>query len=212
MRHMKKTWALVLALVMVFSLSATAFATGNGVPVAIQGIPAAFTQSVTAEDIATLCDGANHLYTIPEYVTDALTGYTAADALIAAYMMENGIDSIEDLTEDEITTAWYNTAAEGEPAHYGLYFTKYAGKDSGAGAYYYVSQRTEGGKTYYTYNWKGNSWTLSVNGSVANEYASEYLLSGVTSVSFNYAETESGNFETTTYIADAIGIPSQPNP
>lgn len=210
MKTMKKAWALVLALVMVFSLSATAFATGTAVPVEIEGIPGAFTQQVTAADIAGLCsDDADHLYTLPDDATDALTGYTVADALIAAYMMENDIDSVEDLEDSgKISTAWYNTAPEGQPAHYGLYFTQYAGKASGTGAYYYVSQRTEDGKTYYTYNWKGNSWTLSVNGSVANEYASEYLLSAVTSISFNYEATETGNFETTTYIADAIGIPS----
>lgn len=61
---MKKFTAVILALVMIFAMSANAFAAGNSttsVEIQMYG-EEAYTVSVTDQDISSLCGNASHLY------------------------------------------------------------------------------------------------------------------------------------------------------
>lgn len=208
---MKKFTAVILALVMIFAMSANAFAAGNSttsVEIQMYG-EEAYTVSVTDQDISSLCGNASHLYTVPTHVTDALTSYTPADALIAAYMLTYDINNTSDIGEDVISYAWHDVSEENEPTHYGLYFATYEGLSADAGQYYLVSTRyDEEGTAYYTYYWAGDAWNLYINGAFAEEYSSEYDLSNVSSIRFDYNTVTSETFETTTPISGALSAPN----
>lgn len=208
---LKKFAAVTLALSMVFAMSANAFAVGNSTTsVEIQWYgEEAYTVSVTNQDISSRCGSESHLYEVPTYVTDALTSYTAADALIAAYMMTYNINDASTIGADTIDYAWYDVSEEDEPTHYGLYFATYEGLSADAGQYYLVSTRyAEDGTAYYTYYWAGDAWNLYINGTSAEEYSSEYDLSDISSIRFDYNTVTSETFETTTPITGALSAPN----
>lgn len=212
MKKNRNVAALVLALVLAFSMSVSAFAAGNGttsVEIQLYG-EEAYSVPVTAQDISALCGSEPHLYDVPNYVTDALTSYTPADALIAAYMMAYGINNASDIGEDVIAYAWYDVSEKDEPTHYGLNFSTYEGLSADAsGQYYLVSTRYgEDGTAYYTYYWEGDAWNLYINGTLAEAYSSEYALSDVSSIRFDYNTVTSETFETDTLIPGALPAPN----
>ena len=206
-RTMKRFAGMFLALAMMLSLSATAFAaTNNTVPVSIKMYgEEAYTANVTTADIASRCkDGAEHLYDIPSNVTGQLAEYTAADALIAAYMMTYG----NSFTDDQLKWHWDETTTPVEFAGWGLYFDTYDGLSSDDGNYYYVGTRVnDKGETVYHYYWEGDTWNFYINGS--NEptdwTSAHYAFADLTSIQFEYNTTRT-EFDSETY------FPANPAP
>ena len=210
-RTMKKGLAIVLALVMVFAMTATAFAANSGIDVTIKmdGGVAYPTMTVTsaqiADRIAHIPNRTNHLYddsaasaTVPN------VGYTVADALIEAWLQVNGSGQ---LLTDEIATGWDNIAE-----HPGMFFSTYAGMSSNDGKYYLVDSYQQNGKTMYKYYWRGYTWTMYINGATAPAlyYATEYGISNTSSVDFDYALTKSDNFTVDYYIQGCLNASEDP--
>ncbi len=223
----KKILTIVLSLVMVLSLGTTAFAADHTVKVKIENDSGvSFTADVTTSALDTYRLENGHLYTIDANVTGALTEYTAADALIGAYIMNHNDEepndeykSAADVPKDAIDYAWYENEDEAGNTTWGLYFTIYNSLESDDGQYYLVSTREgvdEEGKpvTYYTYYWEGSSWTLYIqktgedNPVEADLYSSAYPFDDITGIEFNYEATRSENFETTTEITGAEPAPT----
>lgn len=206
-KQIKKIFAVVMALTMVFAMSASAFAAESGVDVTIKmdGEVAYPTVTVTADQIAGHAGTNGHIYST-EGASAAVPkiGYTAADAMIEAWLQLNGSGV---LLEDEILTGWDNSAE-----HPGLFFTTYAGLSSDAGDYYLVESYQENGKTMYKYYWRGYTWNLYINGSTkpADFYATEYSVSNTSSIDFDYALTKSAEFATDYYIPGCLNASEDP--
>ena len=149
-RQMKKGLAIVLALVMVFAMTATAFAADSGVNVTVKMYGQTYiTDTISAAEISARAGSASHLYsTTGASASVPNVGYTAADALIEAWYQKYNLSSYSD---DQILIGWDNNPAVGAP---GLYFTTYDGMSSDAGSYYYVGPTTDGKYEYY---WRGDS-------------------------------------------------------
>ena len=217
MKNTRKVVALVLALVMVFALSATAFAaTPNhtvAVTIKLYG-DEAYTENVTTEEIATLADGAEHLFDVPDYAEpDVPDGYTAADALIALYMKLYGYGPGEasDIGTDEVDYHWSYTSKPVEFAGWGLYFETYEGLSSDAGKYYYVGTSVnDEGETVYLYYWEGETWNFYINGEdePTDWTSSHYAFDTLTSIQFDYNMTKTAVFESDTFIPGAETAPS----
>ena len=198
-RQMKKGLAIVLALVMVFAMTATAFAADSGVNVTVKMYGQTYiTDTISAAEISARAGSASHLYsTTGASASVPNVGYTAADALIEAWYQYYNLSSYSD---DQILIGWDNNPAVGAP---GLYFTTYDGMSSDAGSYYYVGPTTDGKYEYY---WRGNSWTLYIdNTNPADFYASSYGIATTSSIVFDYNSVKSDNF-TLDYL-----IPNCPN-
>lgn len=204
-KTLKRTLAIVMAVAMLFALSATAFAYDNQgyVTVTINYNETILYNTVlSASDIEEyLAPNADHLYTLPGagntvYFSDTLT---PADALIAAAM--EYFD--EDYDPTSIDYTWYDIVDPNndyEPIlingnHLqGLYFTKFWGYASNNGNYYLVDYNSNTG--IYTYVWRGSSWSFSINGTgYAPLYASDYALDGtspvISSIELTFMEIES---------------------
>ena len=198
-RIMKKGLAIVLALVMVFAMTATAFAADSGVNVTVKMYGQTYiTDTISAAEISARAGSASHLYsTTGASASVPNVGYTAADALIEAWYQKYNLSSYSD---DQILIGWDNNPAVGAP---GLYFTTYDGMSSDAGSYYYVGPTTDGKYEYY---WRGDSWTLYIdNTNPADLYASSYGIATTSSIVFDYNSVKSDNF-TLDYL-----IPNCPN-
>jgi hypothetical protein len=211
MKNFKRIAAIVLAVAMIFALSASAFATGHSVTVSVYWEDVLdYSIDVDASDIETLCDNNAHLYTVtyPNNVTYPTT-YTAADALLASYLKNYEQSSF---TSDEIDYAWYQTNYPNSPAHYGLYISRFEGLEYDAvGTYYLVEglHYSEELQDYaYTYYWVGDGWSLNIDGTLAEYYPSEYTFDEISSITFTYMPIRSDNFESTTYIPGALPAPN----
>ena len=181
-RTMKKGLAIVLALAMVFAMTATAFASSSGVTVNVlmygDTTEPYISQTVSAADIAGYANGASHLYSTTGASTDVPNiGYTAADALYGAWYKDNNGTAPD---SDQVNIGWDNDPKEGLP---GAYFTVYGGMSADAGTYYYVGMTADGKYEYY---WRGDSWNLYINGNLATAYATSYALSNISSVASVY--------------------------
>lgn len=208
---MKKFTAVILALVMIFAMSANAFAAGNSttsVEIQMYG-EEAYTVSVTDQDISSRCGSESHLYEVPTYVTDALTSYTAADALIAAYMMTYNINDASTIGADTIDYACVDVEVPGVPGPVvgvvGGAILGVAGADqvvlTSVGREAFV-----GGKIQAIM--RGLVFLRNVIPGFAEEYSSEYDLSNVSSIRFDYNTVTSETFETTTPISGALSAPN----
>ena len=174
-KQMKRIFAVVMALTMVFAMSASAFAAESGVNVSIQMYGEEYINAtVSASDIAEhVKTGSTHLYDTTGASADVPNvGYTAADALIEAWYQGYGIDSYD---ADQIAYYWDNHPVEGLP---GLTFTTFDGLESGTKGKYYFVETTEdaNGNTLYWYYWEGDTWNLSIDSIPAEDvqYATSY--------------------------------------
>lgn len=202
-----KVLVLALALVMVFTMTASAFASTASVNVAIKMYGENYiTANVSAADIAARANGAAHLYSMEGASEDVPNvGYTVADALIEAwydYYEEYGVTSYEGI----ITYGWDNNPVEGDP---GMYFDMFDGMSSDAGSYYFVGMTSDG---LYKYYWRGDSWTLYIDGSStpADEYSTSHGISTTSSVVFDYNSVRSEDFTLDYYIDDCPNASEDP--
>lgn len=211
MKRTKSIVALVLAVVLVFALSASAFAT-NTVTVSVYWENVLdYTTTVSTSEIAALCGNNAHLYALPQGNVTYPSTYTAADALIASYLKNYNYSSY---TSDEIDYAWYQTNYPSTPAHYGLYIDCFEGlRYDTVGTYYQLGDpvwNVEREAWVYTYYWVGDGWSLKINNQTAAYYASEYDFDTISSITFTYMPIQSDNFESTTVIPNAIYVPVNP--
>ncbi len=196
MKNFKKILSIVMVLVMVFAMTATAFATNSGVTVNVlmygDSTEPYISQTISAAEIAGYAQGASHLYSTTGASSSVPSiGYTAADALYGAwYKSNNGIAP----DSDQVNIGWDNNPEEGLP---GAYFTVYDGMSADAGTYYYVGMTADGKYEYY---WRGDSWNLYIDGNLATAYATSYAVSNISSVVFDYNTTRSDNFTLTYYM------------
>lgn len=219
MKRMKSILAMVVVIAMVFVLSTSTFATGNPVSVSIlwEGIEI-YAADVYTTDVDLYKSqlypnqtGAYHLYDLPTIVPTGYpvtypTTYTAADALIAGWIKANiDMEVYADAT-DAIGDYSYVWVSSIDPST-ALYFDSYAGLPSYDGDYYLESTRTVNGITYYTYVWAGYTWNLYVDDCFAGTYSSEYAMSDIDSVIFDYNWVVTAPFETTTYFPSALPGP-----
>ena len=206
-RTMKKGLAIVLALVMVFAMTATAFASSSGVNVSVQmGGTEYFGESVSAADIAGYLEAnQTHLYS-----TDGASslvpnvGYTAADALIAAWYKFYECSAYD---SSQIAYYWDNAPKKGLP---GLAFTTYDGLSS-EGKYYFVETSTDAqGKTLYWYYWEGDAWNLYIDNIPFKDvqYSTSYGVNSISNVVFDYNTTRSEIFSTSDPIPNAEPAPA----
>ena len=196
MKKFKKAIVLMMAIAMVFAMSATAFAAEDGVNVKIQMYGETYIEeTVNASQIAAnLPAGQNHLYTVPAGATHD-DDYTAADAMIQAYV--NFYGNMPD--SSQVSYYWSDL----EPA--GIFFTVYDGISADAGNYYFVGTSVnEEGETLYEYYWAGDSWTLYIDGDMAGTAASNYKMADISEVVFDYNTVTTENFTTTTEIPGAL--------
>lgn len=204
-KNFKKILSIVMILTMVFAMSATAFASNSGVNVTVKmyGEPY-ITDTISAAEIEDRADGASHLYsTTGASANVPNVGYTAADALIEAWYQFYGLNSYG---SNQITYGWDNDPNEGDP---GLYFETFDGMSSDAGNYYYVGMTSDG---LYEYYWRGDSWTLYINGSStpATTYATSYGMSTTSSVEFDYNSVRSDNFTLDYYMSGCLNASEDP--
>lgn len=205
-----RIWSLLLVLAMVMGLSLNAFAADNHtatVEIQMYG-GTVYTETVTTQDIEDECNGQQHLYLIDDVPVDErgklLTEYTAADALIEAYILR--YHSKPDT--DQVDYTWYYNNEPAGHEGWGLYFNVFEGMSSSSvGTYYYVGSRVENGQTIYTYYWEGESWNLYINGEKADLYSSEYAFDTCNTIAFDYNVTRSETFDTTTSIPGAEPAP-----
>lgn len=217
-KSLKRTLAIVMAVAMLFALSVTAFAYDNQgiVTVTIKYDGVAWKQiTVTAAEIsAYLPANASHLYTQPSGTDITVffsSTFTAADALIAAYHKDVGVNynpNSFDYTWYDVydSTTYQPVTIDGDQVQ-GLYFTKFWGDPSDDGDYHLTAYDTTTG--LYTYYWEGYSWSFSINGQgYADYYSSDYALNGtspvVTSIEMDYMYINTGYFTSTTFIPGAI--------
>lgn len=194
-----------MILTMVFAMSATAFASNSGVNVTVKmyGEPY-ITDIISAAEIEDSAAGASHLYsTTGASANVPNVGYTAADALIEAWYQFYELNSYG---SNQIAYGWDNDPDEGDP---GLYFETFDGVSSDAGNYYYVGMTSDG---LYEYYWRGDSWTLYINGSStpATAYATNYGVSNTSSVVFDYNSVRSENFTLDYYMSGCLNASEDP--
>lgn len=233
MKRTKSIVALVLAVVLAFALSVSAFATdpvsvsirwsGTEVysaSVYIQDIDnykaqlrADYLSSISSPDsphYGEPDDGrfTYHLYTIATSGTPSYpTSYTAMDALMAGWAKDNIARGVYANAPTALSSNIVDYSWYPIGSAIGAYISRFAGVPSDVGNYYYVGCKEVDGQTVYTYYWAGTSWELSIDGVVAGAYASEYELSNVSSIVIDYKYMNSGNFDTTTYIPGALPAP-----
>ena len=180
----------VLAMVMVFSMSMSVFAAPSGtvdVTIINKGSTVAEqTVSISAIQAEVGTDG--HYYTTTPYTdydTEGVKVPTVADALIKAYAMENSLNALTlatytpggSSTSYAISYDWDLHPYVGNPGIYFLYFD-------------WVTTANESfvdngdGTTTYT----GDTWILDVDGNESSLYASNIDLSTVSEVVFEYKQ------------------------
>lgn len=218
-KTLKRTLAIVMAIAMLFALSVSVFAYNNGVVivnVTEEGSPLIST-TVSAAEIAnfrSITGTTFHLYEGPtaNNSTESYpSNYTAADALIAAYLKDAGNDydlDTFDYTWYEVLDASWNPVTIGDDTLYGLYFTVFDDYASDNGTYYIVSEVNG----VYTYYWRGSSWSMTIddNNTYADGYATQYSLDDIYMITFDFQSIRSDNFESTTEIPGALPMSMDP--
>ncbi len=198
-QFLRKGLAVAMALTMVFAMSTSSFADTDGsvnVQIQMQG-ETYIDENVTAADIQSNLGTQNHLYNV---AADQTTDLNAADAIIQAWYAFFGADSYDNT---QISYGW-DTSSEPN----GLYFITYDGISADTGNYYLVGTSVnDEGQTVYEYYWEGNSWTLYIDGQMADNYASSYKLDEVSDITFDYNTVRTEIFETTTAISGALPAP-----
>lgn len=220
MKRTKSIVALALAVILVFALSASAFATGNPVNVSIQwdGVEI-YSASVYTSDVdlyksqlAATLNNDYHLYDLPTTVPTGFpvvnpTAYTAADVLIAGWVKANGYTTAT-AAAGQYSYVWYSNTNNQNVSSTSLYFDMYGGLPSDDGYYYLESTRYIDNVPYYTYVWAGYSWNLYIDDVYVNDYSSDYVMSGIDSIVFNYDWVVTTPYETTTYVPGCLPGPA----
>ena len=193
--------AMVMTMAMMFAMTTTSFAADGSVNVQVKMYGETYIdENVTDAQIAANVGASGHIYTVPSGVAHP-SAYTAADALMQAYTNFYG-----SFDASQVAYAW-DTSWEG---HEGLYFSTYDGISADAGNYYLVGTSVNAqGVTEYTYYWAGDSWSLYIDGTLADEYASRYDLATASNIVFDYNTVTSESFTTTTEIPGALPAPTK---
>lgn len=208
----KRLLSLVLAVVMVLSMSMSVFAadsrTAGSINVKVQNYgKTIINETIPIAEIETALanKGVEHFYTtapFANYENDGVKAVTIADALIYAYnkyyMEEDEADWTDALydaayettyvaKESKLSYAWdknYYNKGEADEKIPGLYFLYFNGKTTANESY----TKTDDGKTLY----KSDSWVLTNNGS-QTDYASSVAVKANDSIVMNYV-TQSFTF------------------
>lgn len=196
MKMTKKILALVMAVAMLFSLcmfSANAYNGTGYVNVEIQyDDDYAWDVDLDASTISSYITSGYHIYTVPTGVSHT-TALTAADAILAAYLVNYG-----PYDDTQVHYTGYTNSGV-----WGIYFDIFEGIEdesySASGTYYYTYSNG-----VYDYYWEGYAWKLTINGFETSMYSSAYELgtpytefSGnqPTSIVLNYTLMQSEHFQ-----------------
>ena len=188
--RMKKMMGVLLAAVMMMSMSMSVFAAPNDtVEVVIQLYgKEAYTQTVSVSEIQNEAGTDEHYYDTSyysDYDEEGIKVPTVADALIKTYAMTYNQDALTIAnydpsyppTEQPVSYGWDLQPVEGNP---GIYFQYYDGLTTANETY----EPNPDGTTTYT----GDTWVLSVDGEETSLYASNIELSSVDQIVFDYTE------------------------